>query len=464
MDEKFLGEWATKLNIKEEDLKKQFEDAKAEMQSHFPNQAPETIFEKAKMKLKVDHKRQFMSREVSFVGIVIGAGNPKDNLVKIRATQVDTYNEAKKQEAKTGDSTTVKKILDNKVVQIEEDGSITPLWPKFKKDGSPNKLAGTEMPTPKEWQSQNVFIVGTPFEKTEVKGIILELKGEICNQEMHQGQIVTFKGINKTQEGSTVYNLTSNRTEFLKTESEYLQEGLNKFGITGLISKFFADYIVDWSTVKEWIAALKKDPKSFPIPEKNRWDLMVLLDGMCIDLNLTPNAKGNVKANVCGTSDDLEDLTGLCIMPKRLDPTIDFAANSKVVTLGTPWLPIDKDTGEINFNIMTVGMYAYPDWKIPRVDTKKLSEKELQQSVVAPKVEEPKKEEPKSEPKAKPEPKVEPKAEPKVEMAVPEMKRDDPEPEPEKPKQVSTPKESTTTGTPSNTTKPTTTAAGKDPW
>ena len=89
MDNKFLKEWSVKLNVPVNELEKKFEEVKQEMKSLFPNQKEEDINAKSKLRLKIDYKRQFLSRAVSFFGVIIGNDEPRDPLFNIRNNQLD---------------------------------------------------------------------------------------------------------------------------------------------------------------------------------------------------------------------------------------------------------------------------------------------------------------------------------------------------------------------------------------
>jgi len=384
MDTSFLKDWSLKLNVVEDVLAKQFEQAKNEMQSHFPNQSPEVIFEKAKLKLKVDHKRAFLSGAVPFIGIVIGSESPRDPLTRIRQNQLGRYEKAKEQSDKMSDPSILQREIDNQVVRIDSDEKVVPLWPKLKSNGEPNKLAGKDLPEPENSMVQTIYAIGTPVDKKSAKGIVLELRGKACGQNLHKGKIVSFKAMNRTKADSKLYELSTNQTEFVLTNDEYMETGLEKVenGLIGMIKKCFADNLVDWNDINKWVAEKKANPKKDVVPDKYKNEVMILEDSMCVYQNFNPDAKNRIKINLCGTGDDVEDVTILCLADKQLDDSIDFAQNSKVIAIGRPWLPEpNPETGDMTFFLMTSGMFAYPEWKIPRVDTKKLSEKELLQNV-----------------------------------------------------------------------------------
>ena len=377
MDTKFLESWSTKLNVSAKKLKDDFEKAKQEMQSLFPSQKEEIIFEKAKLKLKVDYKRSFMSSAVPFVGIVVANESPRDPLVNIRAKQLEIYEKAKQKSAETGDAKIVDNIVKRGIVRIAE-GVVIPLWPKLKKDGQPNKLAGKDLPQPADSQMQVVYGIGTPFGKEEPKGFVLELRGRACNQEFYKGKIVSFKAIDKSEKNSAIYKLSTNQTDFIETEDKHMQEGINKLGITGLVEHFFKNKIATWQEMNDWVIQKKNNPQANPIPEKYN-DIMVIPQSMCVYQNFNTDAKGRIKISLCGISDDIQDITMLCLADASLEKSIDFAQNSKVVAIGRPWLPPANDRGEVTMILMTSGMYAYPDWKVPRVNAKKVGEKEILQ-------------------------------------------------------------------------------------
>lgn len=377
MKTEFLKGWALKLNVTEEKLAEKFELAKKEMKSIFPDQTEETIFEKAKMQIKVDYKRQFLSSAVSFVGIVIGSETPRDPLKIIRKNQLDRYSKAKEQADVTGDQNIVQKEIDNNVIRInEKDGKVIPLWPKFKNNGKPSKVAGNDMPPESESTIQTVYGVGTKLGEDKARGFILELKGDACGQPLKEGKIVSFRALNKTQPSDVTYKLSTNRTEFIETENEYLQEGLNKIGLPGMITSFFKNNVITWEDIKGWVSDKTENLNKDVIPEKFTKGFVILVDSLCVYQNFIVDKKERIKINICSTDDEADDITVLCLANKNLEGSIDFATNSKVITIGRPWLPKPREEDEIpNLLLMASGMFAYSDWKIPRInDVKPLTE------------------------------------------------------------------------------------------
>ena len=366
----FIPIWAKKLNTTEDELKKKFELAKEEMKSYFPNQSEETIFEKAKMKLKVDYKKRFLSSATSFVGIVISSDKSRDPFAKIKQNQLDRYLKAKEQADQTGDQSLIQKEIDAKVVKIDvKTGEVIPLWPKLKKDGTKSKMAGKEFETEERSQVQTVYGIAAKEGTEDAKGFVLELKGLSCNQELHEGKIVNFRAMNKTQPTDSLLQLTTYATEFVPTESKYFEEGLEKIGLTGMITTFFKDNIATWEDVKNWVMEKTDNPEKETVPEKFSKGIMVLVDSLCVYQNFTPDQKNRIKINICSTDDDADDITVLCLADEKLEKSIDFAHNSKVVAIGRPWLPKPREEDEMpNLLLMTTGMFAYDDWKIPRVE------------------------------------------------------------------------------------------------
>ena len=154
-----------------------------------------------------------------------------------------------------------------------------------------------------------------------------------------------------------------------------MQEGISKLGITGLILAFFKDRIATWADIAEWIALKKRNPSSDPIPEKFKRGIMILPDSACIYQNFNENQKNRITLNICNrNTESIDDMAVLCLADKSLDESIDFAQDSEVIAIGRPWLPEPKEDAELNLILMTCGMFAYPDGKIPRVSTEQLNE------------------------------------------------------------------------------------------
>lgn len=371
----FIRNLSINVNVPEETLKSQLTTALSEMQSQFPTQAINIIKFKALMKLKVDYKRRLVGKADPFIGIIIGADSARDPLTNLRDSQLQRYVTAKQQSDIAGDPTILEKEFTAEVIKLDIDsGQIIPLWPKFKKDGSPNKLAGTPMPNKEDSLIRVVYGIATPADKKEAKGFVLELRGKSCDSKLFIGEAVSFTAINKTQPTDTTYQLSSSYTEFLPCKNDYLQEGINKFGVAGLAEKMFKDCIMTWTDINNWIAEKKANPQSDPVPEKFKRGLAILPESMCVYQNLSPDAKGRIKINLCSVSESWEDTTVMCLAEKSLANSIDFAQNSKVLVAGRPWIPTpEKAEDNINMVMMTSGIFAYPGWRIPRVDTKPLA-------------------------------------------------------------------------------------------
>lgn len=385
VDMSFVKEWAVELNMSEEQVQKKFDAALKEMQSMFPKQDAETLALKAKFKVKVDHKRLSMSSELPFVGVVLASDEPRDTFVTVRNDQLAKYQAAKEEATKTGDDEILQNCLKNKYVRLEKDENgnekVIPLWPKTKRDGTPSKVAGKDMPTSEESMSRTVYGFCTPAGKQETKGFILELKGEAYKNDLHEGSVVSFKSLDKSEEGSSLYSLQSYRTEFIPTEDAHMQEGLTKLGLHGIVKKFFGDRFVTWDMINEWVAKKKDNPKDEVVPDKFRNGLTVIPESLCVYQNFSPDAKDRIKLHLTGMTDNVDDTTIRCLIDKRFDKVIDFAVNSKVLALGRLWIPAPQKEGqEVGVMLWTSGVFAYSDWKIPRVDIKKMSEKELMQN------------------------------------------------------------------------------------
>lgn len=374
MEENFLRRWSEQLNVREEDLQLQYEAAKQEMESHFPNQSTEVIAEKAMMKMKIDYKSQFASSTISFVGILIGSDSIRDPLTKTREMQMSIYNQAKETSDRTGDYSHIQKVLDEKIVRLDGNGLPVPLWSRYKKDGGANKLAGKDISPPEISQIRTVYGVGTSLDKNDAKGFILELKGKMCKQPLPMGKMVRFKAYNRTQLKDNLYLLDTYDTEFISIENSYMQEGIDLLGLPKIILDFFKDYIITWSDINSWMEEKKNNPHKDVIPEKFKYKTLIIDASMCIYQNFEPDQKDRIKINICDTSDDVEGITSLCLMDKSLDDMIDFSKGSKVIVIGRPWIPEKKkEEDNLNFIFMTSGVLAYPDWKISRIDAVKLA-------------------------------------------------------------------------------------------
>ena len=374
MNTNFLKEWAIKLNVEANILAQNFDDALKEMENFFPDQSEETIFEKAKMKLKADYKRKFLTSAVPFIGMVIGATNISDNMEKTRNKQFEIYLKAKDESEKQGDKTILDKVFTNKIVKInEETKEIEPLWPKYKTDGTLSKVYGKPIPPTEETQSKMVFGVAVKGDSEIVQAFKLTLKGQSCNADLKLGKVTSFKAIDKSEKTDTMFTLETNRTDFISCKHEKIDSGLQRVGITGIIKTFFKDCITNWTDIKRWVKEKNDNPLNKPIPKKfTGFNSMMVIPAMCIYQNFTPDSNGRIKIILSDTNaDDLDDTNVLCLLDKSLDKTIDFSIDSKVMVIGKPWLPTPKDDKPSNFIFLTSAIFAFPDWKIPRVQNVK---------------------------------------------------------------------------------------------
>ena len=146
-----------------------------------------------------------------------------------------------------------------------------------------------------------------------------------------------------------------------------MEEGLKELnGAAGMIAEIYKNNIITWKDIKSWVEMKKSNPAENPIPDKFKNSIMVLDESICTYQNFEPDTKQRLKFNICSALDDLDDLTALCLLPEGLSDSIDFSQDSKVVTIGRVWLPDpNPETGDVNIIIMTSGMYAYEDWKMP---------------------------------------------------------------------------------------------------
>jgi hypothetical protein len=374
MDTNFLKDWAVKLNVKENILTQNFNDALKEMKNVFPNQSEETIFEKAKMKIKSDYKRKFLTSAIPFIGVVLGNTSVSDNMEGTRNKQLEIYIKAKEESEKSGDATILQKVFDNNIVKLDEStGKIIPLWPKNKKDGTLSKVAGKPMPTSEDSQSQLVFGIATIDGTDDIKPFKLTLKGKACNPDFKTGKIVSFKALNKSEKGSTFFTLDTNQTDFIETTHEKIQAGIDKVGIVGVINSFFKDYLVSWDDIKSWINQKKENPESNPLPKKfSGFDGIMMIPAMCVYQNFTADSNDRIKMVISSTTlDDLDDATILCLIDKKLDKNIDFAVDSKIIAIGKPWLPKAGEDGQVRMMLLTSAMYSFPDWRVPRIENVK---------------------------------------------------------------------------------------------
>jgi hypothetical protein len=381
MDTGFIKDWSVKINIPEDVLVKEYEMNIKEMRSYFPNQSDDAIAEKAKSKLKTDHLRKFTSNAETFDVVVLSYDAPRDNWARIKESQIEIYKSAEERAEKEGNKEIVEQVLRNKVVTIDpKTKEIIPLGPKFKRDGTPSKMFGKELPSTEDSLSQTVYGIATPVDKKEARGMILELRGKACSDNIPAGKILSVSAINKTKPEDKNYMLSTNQTDFIERTNEYLQEGINKFGITGLTEKFFSDYLATWEDIRGWMASKTIKPSEDPIPEKYKSNLMVLKDSLCIYQNFSADDKNRIKINICSADSDIDDVTVLCLASKNLDKSIDFAQNSKVLTIGRPWMPPVEEGQEAGLIIMTSGMFAYPDWKIPRIEAQPVNKEQTIQN------------------------------------------------------------------------------------
>lgn len=382
----FITELAKKVNSTPEKLLKELEEAKQELASLHPNQSDETLNEKAKTLLKVKYRRSLSSSAATFEGIVAGWDEPRDLMKKLRDGQLKKYDEAREKANQTGDSSVLDVVFSSKVVEKGSDGKIYALYPKIKQDGSAYKKAGERIPLPQEAQVQHVWGICVKADQTDPHAFDLELKGEGCNPEFVSGKIVRFKAMDHTEkelaeDKKALWNLSSNKTEFVPCENAFLEEGVKRKGLPKLLMSMFPSRVVTWETLNSWIQAKKENPSDEPVPESLRQGFIMVPDSLCVRQNWVPNAKGKVNLNFCSHSEDILDGDMLAQAMSSMDKHIAFAQNSNALVLGRPWIMNpDERTGKVTAFMTLFGAHGYPDWTFPRVQAQKLSEKDLMQT------------------------------------------------------------------------------------
>lgn len=378
---KFLDAHAKLWNVQRDKLEESFKLAIEEMKSCFPGQPENVIKEKATFKLKVDYKskQNALVNHTPFNGIIICEENARDPFIRIRNEQLAIYMKANELYIKNGDRQPVQQVFDNKIVEKDTEGHINPLWPKLKANGKPSKVAGKPMPSVESSMIKTVYGIGTPVGKKDAKGFKLELRGNITNIEILKGKVMNFHAMEKDSVLPNMYELSTGKTEFNETEDEYLQEGIDELGIVGMVESMFKDHIVDWKTVNSWIEKKIGNPKSEPIPDQYR-NMTILTESLCVFQNFSPDQKERIKMILCEATASVNENLVWCLADKSLDKSIDFAHNSKVIAIGRPWLPTPEEGKETNMMLFTSGMFAYKDYKFPRIEAEKLDEGKIMQT------------------------------------------------------------------------------------
>lgn len=223
-------------------------------------------------------------------------------------------------------------------------------------------------PLPEHSYVRNLYGIASVKGKNEFKEFVLTLNGTLAEElEAPMFKNVTFIANNKSSVDAKKFQLTGlSVTKFNSVD--------NSIPDVKKILEAFSK-VVPLTQLKSWYEQFGKDMNS-----------VVITEGIVTQMNLNPN---NVTGNRMLTVDDFDALFSedgkessvVCWLPSHLQ--IDFGEQSKIIIVGRPSVSKRKDmlSGEETEGGMMMGVwgiYALPEFKIPVVETKSISnEKEL---------------------------------------------------------------------------------------
>tara|TARA_Y100000310_G_scaffold267782_1_gene280006 strand:- start:29161 stop:30369 length:1209 start_codon:yes stop_codon:yes gene_type:complete len=365
MDEKIFDEWNKKINIEVGKLRDDFKTNYEMLKKALPKDSEEMLEKKALNKLRADYKRKLYSNATHWEGFVLSYGQKRDMNINIRKQLLDRYNEALK-------TNSMEEMIKEKVIRLEEkDGKKIPIFlqPKLKTDGTPSKIAGRDLTSEEDSYMQNVYGVCLPqievkegMEKPKPKPFSLSLQGKTCKDNIPLLTPISFVGIDKSQQGENMYNISSNDTDFIPAQNESLKKALEGDSIQ-LIEKMFNNFTTRQSKFIEWINNNKIPP--------NFTNLTVVKEANLISYS---EARGSKTLIIDDEESPVEERTTTVCKVKE-DVNIDFAEGSKVLVVGRPWLaPPGGSNPTPNVIMLDCMVLPYKDWIIPKVEVKQLGD------------------------------------------------------------------------------------------
>lgn len=327
-----------------------------------------------------------------YKGIVLGVSGIIDSNKYQRDNQLKLYNQTKAKAEQAGDMSMLDDLY-GKVVNVDNDGNVTALFPYLKNDGNVSAMAGKEIPNEIDSQIRKVYGVAYTEGKNpeeDIKVFNLSLKGKALNNIPPMGKIVSFKGGGK--EYKDEFQLNSSVTDFVEVEDEYLQKGINEVGIDGIFNQFFENHIVTYDDIQEWVNNFKDNKEENAVPKEFR-GYVVIDSNNCMSQNFEPNDKGKCNMMFCDDNFNMDNnVTIISGVFPEIAEKIEFASNSTCTILGQ--LSIFGDDEPMVY--MTLfGAVPKEGMYVPRIKADPIADEEEKPVTTETKSEEPDKENPK---------------------------------------------------------------------
>lgn len=408
MDNEKIKKIATYYKVAEDKVVEMFNESKKFIDEQFKNLSAEDKENRIYSMTANKFKNNIGSNTKEYKGIVFAVGDIIDSNRYNRYSQSKLYNETKLKVEETGDIVELenlynvvvkaKEIVDSEgntklEVELDEKGEPIYLYPYYKADGSVSKLAGKPLPNVKDSEVREVFGIGysedsNPDEDTKL--FKLQLKGKAINNIPKFGKIVSFTSGGREYNGT--YQLNSSITDFVEIEDEYLQQGLDKVGIEGVINNFAENNNITYNTIQEWVNKYKEEPSNTIIPKELKYSYVIINDSMCMTQNFEPNDKGKCTMTFCDDNFNLDNnITIISSTMPEIADKIDFASNSTCTIIGQMSI-FGKEGEEPTVYLNLMGAIGKKDLFVPRVEVQPIGEEEDNTS--SEKTEEQKEEEP----------------------------------------------------------------------
>jgi hypothetical protein len=357
MDEKLKKQFADYFKTSEEEVEKAYKEIYEFVNTQFKNATEEVKNNKILNSLRAKFMPTFGANTKTYKGIAISVSEQQDAHRFQRFSQLKVYNDTKKQAEEQGDITILEDLY-GKVVSVQmkktenglevakdangepilnydKNGNVIPLFPYYKKDGNKSAMAGKELPAIED--SMIRVVEGICYQEgkkpeEDLKTFVLKLSGKAIDNIPPFGKIISFKCGGK--EWNDTYQLNSGVTDFVETEDDYLQQGINSVGIEGIVEKYYEDNILTYDIIEKAKQDFVENPNENPIPQELRY-FCIIPDNNCMSQNFVPNDKDKCSMTFCSNKFSLNNtVTIVSGVEPEIANNVEFGPNSTCTIVG----------------------------------------------------------------------------------------------------------------------------------
>lgn len=351
----------------------QLETAYADTKTRFAGQ-PESVLQlKTKLVVRAMNRRDVIDKSIDVSAILLAPSKAKDIWdYNRRDIPLKVAELKKKLGAEMGQKEAVKAGL----IAIDASGKEIPLCPAKRADGSDSKMAGKPIPAnPIDSTTQSIYSVVLTKDgsvKPAIitrRGLATQAKPVILGKPVKLRLVPDYKS-----KDSPVLKFSANHWHCEPIAQPVLQEGIDKLGAGKMLTSLFQQYCTTCDTALSWLVGA--DPK---IPKEYK-QMVVLTDGIITQMELSPSPNGNLTITIDSenTPINAQNSAIRCYLPAENRAMIDMGIASKVILAGNMFVGTAQDgvTKELVANLSAI--YAYPEFKMPLVDTSDLTMEDIE--------------------------------------------------------------------------------------